>query len=66
MVMARLYIICGNCGRDDEWELRISRDGDDITVDKAKFEDSADMVCMNCDTIHDLKDNAKKVTLIEG
>ena len=61
--MARLYVICGNCGCSDEWELRISRDGSDVTVDEVKFEGSADMVCLNCHTIHDLKDNAKKVTL---
>jgi len=63
MVMARLHVICGNCGCNDEWELRIERDGDDVTKDEPKFEDAASMCCGNCGTIHDLKDNAKSVKL---
>lgn len=59
MVMARLHVICGNCGCNDEWELRIVRDGDDVTQDEPKFEDAAYLVCGNCGTIHDLKDSAK-------
>lgn len=61
MVMAKLHIICGNCGCNDEWHLTLTRDGDDITNDKPAFEDAATMSCMNCSTIHNLKNNAKKV-----
>jgi hypothetical protein len=64
MVMARLHIICGNCGCNDDWELRIERDGDDVTDDVERYEDAVSMVCGNCSTIHDLKDNAKVVSLI--
>jgi hypothetical protein len=63
MVMARLHIICGNCGCNDDWELRIERDGDDVTFMEPQFEDAASMVCGNCSTIHNLKDNAKSVKL---
>ena len=63
MVMARLHIICGNCGCNDEWELRIVRDGDDVTQDGPKFEDAAYFSCGNCATLHDLKDNANSVKL---
>ena len=61
MVMARLHVICGNCGCNDDWELRIQRDFDDLTNDVERFEDAAHMVCGNCSTIHCLKDNAKTV-----
>ena len=61
--MARLHVICGNCGCNDEWELHITRDGDDVTDDIEKYEDSASMCCGNCSTIHDLKESAKKVRL---
>lgn len=61
MVMARLHVICGNCGCNDSWELSIERSGNDVTIDKAEYEDSASMVCGNCSTIHDLKDSAKSV-----
>ena len=64
MVMARLHVICGNCGCNDEWTLKIERDGADVTDTLPKFEDSAVMCCGNCATIHDLKDNAKTVELI--
>lgn len=60
MVMARLHIICGNCGCNDDWELRIERDGDDISDAEPAFEDAASMVCGNCSTIHNLKDNVKE------
>ena len=59
MVQARLHVICGNCGCNDEWELRVTRDGDDVSDDTPKFEDSVSLTCCNCSTIHDLKDNSK-------
>ncbi len=57
MVMARLHVICGNCGCNDLFEMRITRNGDDL--DGENFEDSATFKCKNCITIHDLKDNAE-------
>jgi hypothetical protein len=59
MVMARLHVICGNCGCGDEWELSIERDGDDISDEEEKFEDTAYLICGNCSTLHNLKDKAK-------
>jgi uncharacterized Zn finger protein len=48
MVMAKLHVICGNCGC-----------GDDFTWD---FEDTKEgayvfLKCHNCGTIHNLQDN---------
>lgn len=62
MVMARLHVICGNCGCADEWELSIQRDGEDVSMEETKFEDSAWLTCDNCGTLHDLKAKAKKFT----
>lgn len=61
MVRARLHLICGNCGCSDLWELHIERDGDDVSDDEPKFEDSVRLICENCATLHDLKEKAKKV-----
>lgn len=63
MVMAKLHVICGNCGCADEWELSLERDGDDVSEEMVKFEDSAHLICGNCRTLHDLKDKAKKVSV---
>ena len=57
MVMAKLHIICGNCGCNDNFELQLLRDGDEF-CDKEK-EDSAHMLCKNCSTIHNIKDNVQ-------
>lgn len=59
MARARLHVICGDCGCNDEWELRILRDFDDVSGRLSRLEDAAHMVCGNCSTIHDLKDNVK-------
>ena len=63
MVMARLHIICGNCGCNDLFDLELERDGDDITYMEPEFEGSAVMVCNNCATRHNLKDNANNTIL---
>jgi DNA-directed RNA polymerase subunit M/transcription elongation factor TFIIS len=54
MVMARLHVICGNCGNGDkdlfEWEH------------KQKTADELETVyvrCLNCVTLHDINDNAQ-------
>lgn len=66
MVMAKLHVICGNCGCADLWELTIERDGDYISSDHEAYEDSASLYCGNCSTLHNLKDSAKKVTFGSG
>ncbi len=61
MVMARLYTICGNCGCNDDFELKIVRGGTDITNHTPLFRDAAYLICGNCSTIHDLDESVKKV-----
>lgn len=51
MVMARLHIICGNCG--------------DATSFTYKTQDNEEgewvyLLCNNCGTLHNLEDNAKQ------
>jgi len=58
MAIAKLHIICGNCGSSDDFELLIIRDGDDVTRDEPKFEDAAYLTCRGCLTLHDLKVSA--------
>jgi hypothetical protein len=58
MVMARLHIICGNCGCNDmwEWEHKPKIDGEDgeIIDDEDVY-----LSCRNCATLHSINDNAK-------
>jgi hypothetical protein len=51
MVMAKLHIICGNCGANDwfKWKYHAA----DIDSDEG-----VDLLCENCSTIHQLSDNA--------
>jgi len=57
MVMAKLHVICGNCGCSDdfEWSYRkeLVIDGDIIDTEEVS------LYCANCSTIHALSDNAK-------
>jgi len=52
MVVAQLHIICGNCGKDDEFEH-------DIFIGGAGEEDEVFLKCKNCGTIHVLSGNSK-------
>lgn len=56
MVRARLHLICGNCGCNDDWEYKAYDQGNDegeiVGV-------QVDVICRNCSTIHSLDDNAK-------
>jgi uncharacterized Zn finger protein len=52
MVVAKLHIICGNCGKDGEFEH-------DIIIGGAGEEDEVFLKCKNCGTIHVLSDNSK-------
>jgi len=51
MARAILHIICGNCGRNDEFEYLIDPKGNDFGD---KFEPSVIIVCNNCGTRHSL------------
>jgi len=51
MAMAKLHIICGNCGCDDSFEWKHHA----ATMDE---NERVDLLCTNCSTIHQLGDNA--------
>lgn len=53
MVMARLHIICGNCGCNDMFSWKIQKDYQDFG-DYQK--DDVCIYCKNCGTIHTLSD----------
>lgn len=57
MVMARLHVICGNCGCNDMFEYQIDPKGQDFGD---HFKPSVRITCRNCATIHSLEDNAKE------
>jgi len=59
MTMAKLHMICGNCGCNDGFEFKIDPTGHDISDDEAKFEPAVFIICLNCAVLHDLSDNAK-------
>lgn len=54
MARARIHIICGNCGCNDEWTWQIKKDG--VDLDGENFEDDVYLICGNCATIHLLWD----------
>lgn len=58
MVMARLHLICGNCGCNNEWEWEY-REREEIDCDVMEDE-NVWLWCNNCATLHSLNDNAKK------
>lgn len=51
MARARLHIICGNCGCNDEFTFHIDPKGNDYGD---RFEPSVVIVCHNCSTLHSL------------
>jgi hypothetical protein len=58
MVMARLHLICGNCGCNDEWEwgyVPEEKDEGEIMVTEDVY-----LSCRNCITLHSINDNATK------
>ena len=57
MVNARLHLICGNCGCDDEfkWEYipeEVDDDGEVI------LDENVYIICNNCATLHSINNNA--------
>jgi hypothetical protein len=60
MVMAKLHIICGNCGCNDAFEYDIVTDTD-WDENNVEYEyQRVSIYCENCSTIHSLEDNAKE------
>jgi len=57
MARARLHLICGNCGCNDEWEW------EHITEKKLDSEiiqeQDVFLLCLNCLTLHCINDNAE-------
>lgn len=69
MARARIHIICGNCGCNDEWTWKIKKD--DVDLDGENFEDDVYLTCGNCATIHSLwgimpKEDCKQSSDKEG
>lgn len=54
--MARLHLICGNCGCADSFKYRINQDIDDDSGEEYEY---VSIICENCSTIHQLDDNAE-------
>lgn len=63
MVCARLHVICGNCGCNDEFSFVIDPEGHDITKEETEFEPAVFITCKNCATLHDLSENAEMKAL---
>jgi len=63
MVMARLHVICGNCGSSDSFEY--SHEAQFIDSEDSVEQDYTGLVCRNCSTCHDLNDNAKNMNFAE-
>jgi hypothetical protein len=63
MVMARLHVICGNCGCNDMFTFAIDPKGHDMTGhidDSERYEPATYISCGNCATLHDLSDTIKE------
>ena len=56
MVMAKLHIICGNCGCSDDFEHKHSEEF--VGRDDEGKQWKTDLVCKNCSTLHNLEDNS--------
>lgn len=56
MVRARLHIICGNCGSDDDFEYVHEEYPAD--AEEATMQYETVLTCKNCSTMHWLNDKA--------
>ena len=54
MARARLHIICGNCGCNDQMSYQVVLDGHDVSEETPKFTPAVWIRCGNCATLHDL------------
>ena len=57
MVMARLHLICGNCGCNDEWEWNHVQE--EVDEGEIMVAEDVSIWCRNCITLHSLNSNAK-------
>ena len=62
MVMAKLHIICGNCGSSDAFEYKHDEHAADDEETTMQYETT--ITCKNCATIHWLNDNAKNINTV--
>lgn len=58
MAHARLHVICGNCGSNDDFTFKVSKEIDDSKEESVEIT-KVYIACENCSTLHDLADNAK-------
>ncbi len=58
MARARLHLICGNCGCNDEWEWEHKQK--EVAEGETLNDEDVFLWCCNCDTLHSINDNAKK------
>lgn len=61
MAKAKLHIICGNCGCNDEFRFVIDPQGHDISDTETKFKPAVYITCNNCSTLHDLSETVPEV-----
>lgn len=64
MVHARLHIICGNCGNNEDLSYKIDLNGiDPGKIDEngnSIFEPDCYIYCSNCSTVHSIDDTLQK------
>ena len=58
MVMAKLHLICGNCGCNDEWKWE--HVPEEVEDGEVFCDEAVRLWCENCGTLHSIGDNAKK------
>lgn len=58
MAHARLHMICGNCGCNNEFEHKIEEEINDDTNQKQMV---VYIFCNNCNTLHNLENNSKPI-----
>lgn len=59
MVRARLHLICGNCGCNDEWEWEFIPE-EDMGPEEDPNPPTVWLWCKNCRTLHNISDNAEE------
>lgn len=57
MVMARLHLICGNCGCNDDWEWH--HVPKEVAEGETMQDEDVFISCRNCITLHSINDNAQ-------
>jgi len=64
MAVAKLHVICGNCGCNNLFTSKLDLTGHDVSKNsKPKFEPCVFICCNNCGTYHDLSDNLTDETI---